>query len=167
MSTTTQHCLSLRVGQQWYGIAVDSVIEVLHLVALTELPAATPDVLGLMTVRNVVMPVIDLRLRFGLDDAPLRLDTPVIAIRTENGPIGLVVDEADDVEQISETQMSAYDSADSPYVASVARLPERLLLLLDTALLRTEIQGSPDLPEAEALEEASTAAENGAASGAD
>ncbi len=106
------------------------------------------------------MPVIDLRLRFGLADAPLRLDTPVIAIRTENGPVGLVVDGADDVEQISETQMAAYDSADSPYVASVVRLSERLLLLLDTALLRTDIQVLSDLAEAETLEEASTVAED-------
>lgn len=152
--------LSFRVGQQWYGVDVSNVIEVLHMVALTELPAAAPDVLGLMIVREAVMPVIDLRRRFGLGQPALRLDTPIIALRTgglrpageraaangnarqHNGasdrPLGLVVDEVDDVEYVATEHLAVYHDTDSPYVTHVARLPDRLLLVLDTSLLRRE-----------------------------
>lgn len=138
MSASVQHYLSFRVGRQWYGVHVDQIIEVLHLLALTELPAAPPEILGLMTVRDMVMPVVDLRRRFGLGEAPLRLDTPIIAVRTPRGPIGLVVDEAEDVERIPAHLIAAHDGDDSPYITGVARLSDRLLLLLDTARLRAE-----------------------------
>ncbi len=139
MSDVANHYLSFRVGRQWYGIGVESVVEVLHLVALTELPAAAPDVLGLMTLREMVIPVIDLRRRFGQPEAPLHLHTPIIVVHGQRGPIGLVIDEADDVERITEAQMAVYEGGDSPYVQAVAKLEGgRLLLILDTSLLSAE-----------------------------
>lgn len=139
-STQVNHYLSFRVGHQWYGIDVDNILEVMHFMTLTELPGTPPDVLGLLTFRGEVMPVIDLRLRFGTGDASLRLDTPIIGIHTPEGPLGLVVDDADDVEQVAASQISAKARTASPYVTSVARLDDRLLLLLDTGLLRAETQ---------------------------
>ncbi len=130
--------LSVRTGHQWYGIDVEHVIEVLHFVALDELPGAPPGVLGLITVRDTVMPVIDLRIHFGLSEAPLRLNTPIVAVHTPTGAMGLVVDEADTVEEVSVEQMSAYDSSESPYVTAVVRVSKRLLLLLDTSRFRRE-----------------------------
>lgn len=138
--------LSVRIGSQWYGIDVDKVIEVMHLVAFTDLPTFRDDVLGLITVRDEVMPLLDLRRRFGLEDAPLKLDTPVVAIREANGPIALLFDDADSVEEISEAQTTtSHDFQQFPYIRAVARLSGRLLLLLDTSLISKEMQ---DLPEA-------------------
>jgi purine-binding chemotaxis protein CheW len=134
-----QSYLSFRVGFQWYGISVDNVIEVLHLMALTELPVSADDILGLMTVRDVVIPVLDLRLRFKLTDPIYSLNTPIITARLPPGVVGLVVDEIDNVEPVAENQIVNYDdttlAAHSAYVAGVARLPERLILLLNTASL--------------------------------
>lgn len=131
---STQHYLSFRIGPEWYGVELDDIIEVLHFMALTELPAAPPDVLGLMVLRDTVMPVVDLRLRFDLPNASLTLNTPIIAVRTPHGPIGMVVDDVDDVEQV--TEFVQHHETLSPYVNGVAKLPTRLLLLFDTALLR-------------------------------
>ncbi len=128
--------LKFRVGRELYGVNVEYVIEVLHLMALDALPAAAPDVLGLMTLRDTIMPVIDLRLRFGLPDAPLHVSTPIVAVQTANGPLGIVVDDADDVELVTKTQVG--NGAQSPYVIGVARLSDQLLLLLDTTLLHPD-----------------------------
>jgi purine-binding chemotaxis protein CheW len=164
-TTPTEGCLSVRIGSQWFGIAIDSVIEVLHLVALTELPAAPPDVLGLLTVRRQVMPVIDLRRRFAAGDAALYMDTPLIAVRTAEGPLGLVVDEAADVVHYTAEQVADYESKESAYIRAVIRRPEGLLLMLDVDRLRHEIAArlpaagsesvdSPDAaPQAEESEE--------------
>jgi purine-binding chemotaxis protein CheW len=144
-----QNFLSFQVGEQWYGINIDDIIEVTYLVRLTELPAATPDMLGLITVRDEVMPVIDLRLRFGLGEAPLRMDTPILCVHSKRGAIGLVVDEAEDVLAINESNISDYDGSDSRYLKGVLRLPDRLLLLLDAARLRAEVHESDLQTEAE------------------
>lgn len=133
--------LSARIGSQWYGIQVDQVIEVLHLVAFTELPALSDDILGLITVRDEVMPLIDLRRRFGMEPTKLRLDTPVVAIREADGPIALLFDDADRVEDILESQVTTSQNAHQyPYIRAVAKLTGHLLLLLDTKLISTEMK---------------------------
>jgi purine-binding chemotaxis protein CheW len=138
MSETTGVYLRCRVGREWYAINVDNVLRVLHLVALTELPDPRPEVLGLLTLPDRVAPVIDLRRRFGLADAPLRLETPIIAVETPSGAVGLVVDEADDIESIAEEQIAPYTDGVSPHIVGIARCADHLMLLLDISLLGVE-----------------------------
>jgi len=133
-----QHYLRFRVGQEWYGIDVRSVVEVLHLIALTELPDAPPDVLGMMRLREAIAPVIDLRLRFGLANAAYHLSTPIIAAQTPSGLLGLVVDDVDDLERIDSSQITAQESHTSRYVTGFARTSSALLLILDISLFRAE-----------------------------
>src|SRR5579871_3762502 len=123
--------ISVRVGSQWYGIDVENVIEILHMVMLSEPPTSNPDVLGLIVVRNVVMPVVDLRLRFGSADPQYRLDTPIITLRTEHGTMGVVVDEIDNVEHIASENITANLGTDFPFLAGSAQTRDRLLLLLN------------------------------------
>lgn len=130
MAAKTKGYLTFRVGHEWYGVNVNRIIEVLHLVALNEVPGS--DVVGVMTLRDQVIPVIDLRERFGVEELNFKLDTPIIAIRGENGPMGLIVDEADDVELIEDEQITTY--ADR-FVHHVVRLDGKLLFLLDIAQL--------------------------------
>lgn len=138
MLKASTNYLIFRIGHEWYGVNVDKIIEVIHLVHMTELPGTSPDILGLLTLRDRVMPVVDMRLRLGQKDAPLHLDTTMIAITTAHGPLAMVVDDVDDVEIIAE--ISDYENEESPYVNGVARVDERLLLLLDTAYLRSQIK---------------------------
>lgn len=135
--------LSVRVGSQWYGIPVERVIEVLNLVAVNELPGAGPDVLGLMTLREVTMPVIDLRRRFGIKNPTLHLNTPMIAFNTDAGAVAIVVDDVDDVEVVTKT--TDYHEEVSPYVIAVSKQVDKLLMILDIARLQvnmTKIQAS-------------------------
>jgi purine-binding chemotaxis protein CheW len=135
MSDSAGVYLRCRVGREWYGIHTDSVFKVLQMVALTELPNSRPDVLGLLTLPDSVIPVIDMRRRLGVPDAPLRLGTPIVAVDTSRGTVGLVVDDADDIEMIDEAQIEAFTSEVSPYIVGIARCPDHLLLLLDISLL--------------------------------
>ena len=140
MAGKTTSYLSARIGSQWYGIEVDRIIEVLQLVAFTSLPVLREDILGLITIRDEVMPLIDLRKSFGQMDAHLRLDTPVIAIREQDGPIALVFDDADRVVEIDPTQIKSAEGRQYPYIRTVAKDNERLLLLLDTKQISDQIQ---------------------------
>ena len=141
MADKVEKYLSVRVGSQWHGIEVDKVIEVLHMVAFSELPTRRNDILGLITVRDEVMPLIDLRLHFGMKDAPLKLDSPLIAVREATGSMALICDDTDRVEEIRASQMTKVsESQYGAYVRGVAKLSGRLLLLLDTARISAEIQ---------------------------
>lgn len=132
--------LSVRAGTQWYGANVDLIIEVLHLVAFTQVSALKDDILGFITLRNEMIPLIDMRRRLGSSQAPLRLDTPIVAMREEDGLIAMVFDEVDQVEQIDLSKTNTFqDSGQIPYVRAVASLPERLLLLLDTNAIAREL----------------------------
>ena len=114
-----------RVRQEWYAIMVNSVIEVLHMVALNEVPE--PGVLGMMTLRNRPVKVIDLRQLFGLPNPDYKLDTPIIAVNTRQGAIGLVVDEADGVTQVTADNVSVYDEE---YIEGVFRDQERMIFIV-------------------------------------
>jgi purine-binding chemotaxis protein CheW len=131
--------LRCRVGREWYGIAVEQVIEVLQLVALNEIPGAKPHVLGLLTLRDVVMPVMDLRILFGTEDTRLSLDTPIIALNTADGPIGVLVDDVDDVQRVSE--IGDQHAQESPFIMAAAQVDDRLLLLLDVERLKEPVAG--------------------------
>lgn len=138
---TQVNYLTFRVGGQWYGVEVIDVIEVLHLIALDELPLASPDVLGLMTLRDRVMPVIDLRRRFHLNEAPLTLQTPILAVNTVNGALGLVVDDVDDV--VPGEAITDYGSHASDHVRAVIRQGDRLLMVIDAARLAADAPTTP------------------------
>jgi purine-binding chemotaxis protein CheW len=89
----------------------------------------------LITLRDNVVPIIDLRIRFGVANPTYRIDTPIIAIRSQHGIVGLMVDDADNVEIISDDLLADYQGTEFPYVAGVAKLPKGLLMLLDTSAL--------------------------------
>jgi len=130
MQNNKHSYLVFRVRQEWYAIPVSSVIEVLHMVALNEVPEA--GVLGMMTLRNRPVKVIDLRQLFGLPNPEYELDTPIIAVNTDHGAIGLVVDEADDVTQVNTDDITVYDEE---HIEGVFRSQRRMIFIVKLAEL--------------------------------
>ncbi len=130
MQNNKHSYLVFRVRQEWYAIPVSSVIEVLHMVALNEVPEA--GVLGMMTLRNRPVKVIDLRQLFGLPNPEYELDTPIIAVNTDDGAIGLVVDEADDVTQVNTDDITVYDEE---HIEGVFRSQGRMIFIVKLAEL--------------------------------
>lgn len=133
-----QYFLRFRLRHEWYGIEINSVSEVLHFMLVSELPITRSDILGIMRLHEAVIPVIDLRLYFGLT-AEYSLNTPIIVAKTLSGAVGLVVDDVDNLERIDESQIIQHDSKVSRYITRVAKLPNDLLLLIDVALLDLEL----------------------------
>jgi purine-binding chemotaxis protein CheW len=144
VANTTLKFLTVRVDDHWFGIPVVQIIEVLHLVAFEEVPARRADIVGLITVRDEVMQLIDFRRLYSPNELRLHLDTPVIAIRTSRGPLALLFDEADEVEDIGESQlMESHNAQQFLYVDRVAQRSGKLLLLLDTERMGKELSQMP------------------------
>lgn len=118
--------LTCRIGREWYGIQIEHVVEVLHIVALNQIPG--DDVIGVMTLREQVIPVIDLRQFFDLQADEYHLDMPIVALKHEQQQIGAIIDDADDVVSITEDDMTAYDEQG---IRAVARVNDQMLFILD------------------------------------
>jgi purine-binding chemotaxis protein CheW len=129
--------LTCRIGREWYGIHIENVLEVLHLVALNDIPGDT--LVGVMTLREQVIPVLDLRTIFGITDHDFKLDTPIIAVRHEQQKLGLIVDEADDVMPILPEACSPYQSEG---IRAIARVNERMIFLLDLPFVIEQVQAN-------------------------
>ena len=138
MLQKTMKYLTVRVGDQWCGLDVNHIIEVFHLMAFKAVPTERADVLGFITVRDEVMPLIDMRRRFGLGDIQYHLETPIVAMREPSGPIALLFDNTHQVEDIDAGQVTGLQE-DFPDIRAVAKVGERLVLLLQTDLISQAI----------------------------
>lgn len=127
--------LTCRIGREWYGIPIEHVIEVLHLVALNEVPSEK--VAGVMTLREQVIPVIDLRGIFNISEPIYELDTPIIAVQYQNHKLGMIVDEADDVMPIVTDHQSPHEGDG---IDSIARIGDRLVFILDLSYVVNVLQ---------------------------
>lgn len=125
--------LTFRLEGGEYALDIRDVIEVLSMVALAPMPQAQPWLAGMLNLRGRVMPVLDLRRRLDLAPRPYGLDTPIIVVRQADRPVGLIVDEAVEVLTLPDQALTGPDAlagADHP-VSAVARLDDRLIMLLD------------------------------------
>jgi purine-binding chemotaxis protein CheW len=132
--TKTINVLTLRIGTQWYGVNIDHVAEVLYMVQLAEVPTV-PGVLGLLTAREAVLPVLDLRLQFGVENPEIHLNTPIILVNLPRERMGVVVDEVDTVVQIAQQDIVPQERLDTLPIEGVVRLSDRLLMVIDVSML--------------------------------
>jgi Chemotaxis signal transduction protein len=93
--------LTLGLGGEVFAIDANSVREILDLIPVTEVPGARPFVGGLVNVRGKVVPLADLRLKFGMVQAPPTVDTRVVVVEIDLGGeatvVGLLADKVYEV----------------------------------------------------------------------
>jgi purine-binding chemotaxis protein CheW len=106
-------------------------------VGATPVPGALPYVAGVIQVRGRVVPVVDLRSRFGLPPGAATIDSRVVVVELDQRTVGLLVDSAREVVKLSPEQiqppppMMAYGA--EGFVKAVAHLDKRMLMVIDFA----------------------------------
>ena len=132
-----QYC-SFRVGNEFFGIDVLKVQEVIKPLQLTQIPKSDAVVTGLMNLRGIIVTQISLRALFGLEDYSGD-DYMNVIINTSDGLLALKVDSIDDVQSL---EMSSFektpDTLDKKlrkYVKGIHKLDGRLLVILDVDIL--------------------------------
>ncbi len=124
-----------RVAETDYVVPADDVEQMESFASATRIPGALPHVAGLMQIRGRVVPVVDLRIRFGLPPVTPGLDSRVVVVRQAERTVGLLVDSAREVVRIPPEELRkapdvAADSAHG-YVKAVGRAGKRLVMLID------------------------------------
>ena len=129
--------VAFNVGTSEYVVAARDVLHLESFVEATRVPGAPEFVAGLVQVRGKLVPVIDLRTRFGVEPGANKLDNRVIVVKVETRVAGLLVDSAREVVRIDESAFepppSLIDRQASGFVKAVATLGKRLLLVVDVS----------------------------------
>jgi len=127
--------ISFAVGEEEYGLDILKVKEVIRIREITRLPKAPSFVRGIINLRGDVIPIVDLRDRFGLENKEYTEMTRVIVVDVESKLVGMVVDSASQVVRIPEDQIDPpppiVGGLSAEYIKGVGKIDQRLVILLN------------------------------------
>ena len=123
------------LADEAYGVDISSVREIIRMQEITRVPRAPDYVEGVINLRGRVIPVVDLRKRFGFTVTEWTKDTRIVVIDIGKQDIGVVVDAVNEVLRLSagavEPPSSVITTVESEYLVGIAKLESRLIILLD------------------------------------
>lgn len=129
------HLVTFRLGGEEYGVDIQSVQEIIRAVDITPVPGSPGHVRGVINLRGRIIPVVDLRLRFGLDQAESSDALRIIVVEIGEKRLGMLVDSVSQVTKFSsavvEEMPEEATGVDSSYIRGVAKLDSRLIIMID------------------------------------
>jgi len=128
--------LMCRIGSEFYGIDIQHVTDIIELQKITEVPDMPEYVRGVINLRGNVIPVIDMRLRFGLESKEYDDRTVITVVKIKEYSIGFIVDTATEVQDIPEKNIdlppSFQESGEkNKYIAGLGKIDDQVIILLD------------------------------------
>lgn len=134
--TTAQlQLVSFTVGDELFAVDILSVQEINRMMALTKVPQSIDGIEGVINLRGRIIPVLDLRVQFGLVPSELNEESRIIVVEVHGNTIGFIVDSVQQVllidRSIIEPTPQMTTSIDSSYVDGMAKLDDDLLILLN------------------------------------
>ncbi|OQW40317.1 MAG: chemotaxis protein CheW [Proteobacteria bacterium SG_bin4] len=132
---THNEFLTFRLGQEEYGIEILKVQEIRGYDAITQIANAPEFIKGVVNLRGIIVPIIDMRIKFNLRNVEYDQFTVVIILNLTNRVVGLVVDSVSDVITLAAQQIRPTpelgSSIDAEYIMGMGSLDARMLILVD------------------------------------
>ncbi|MDD2619643.1 MAG: chemotaxis protein CheW [Syntrophomonadaceae bacterium] len=127
--------VAFRLGKEEYAVDILNVQEINRLLTITRVPRAAKHIEGVVNLRGNIIPIINLHTRFNLEAAGDQEDKRIIVFQFEDIKTGIIVDEVSEVlslkkKDIEETG-NVYNSITADLIRGIARVDDRLFLLLD------------------------------------
>ncbi|MFP4213723.1 MAG: chemotaxis protein CheW [Desulfohalobiaceae bacterium] len=127
--------VSFKLKDEEFGVDILQVQEIIRMQEITHVPNAPDFVEGVINLRGRVIPIVDLRKRFGLESQEHGSATRIIVVMIGQVTVGLIVDEVSEVLRIPEDTVEPpppiVAGIESDYIKGVGKLEDRLLILLD------------------------------------
>jgi len=143
--------VGFRVGNEMYGVRIGAVREIVRVPEITAVPSAPDIIEGVINLRGKIIPVMDLRKRFGQTEITTDKRNRILVVELDHKLLGLIVNSASEVLKIPPSEIEApgsvFADGESGYVTGVGKLKGRLIILLDISKLLHR-------PELKRLEEA-------------
>ena len=133
------HLVVFELAGEQFGLDIATVREIIQMQPVTKIPGAECFVEGMINLRGVVIPVVDLRKRFGIASKEYNNDTRIMVISSGGQDIGIIVDSVEEVLRIPSDSIvppsHVVAGTGSDYLSGIAKLAERLVILLDAERL--------------------------------
>ena len=135
MSTDTDKLVTFRLGEDLFAADIYSVERVLRYTAPTTVPDMPPYIEGVMDYQGRVVPIVNLRRRFELPDAPVMSETRTLVLNVAGEWVGVVVDAVTEVAAYDKDALSApprlFRGLSAEYLKGIVRRGDRLVIFLD------------------------------------
>lgn len=140
--TDEEQVVVLELAGEAYGVEIDRVQEIIRMQPITRVPNGPACVEGVTNLRGRVIPVLDLRKRFALHATEPTRRSRIVVAELGHYTVGLVVDAVSEVLRVPsdavEPPSALVTTADSAYLRGVAKLADRLVLLLDLSRILSD-----------------------------
>lgn len=126
--------LTIRLGAQICAIQVTAVREINQVSEITDVPSTPDFVRGVINLRGKIIPVVDLKSKFGMPETTATRETCIVVIDCDHGHVGIVVDQVNEVVDIKENEIEpppALGENELDYLMGLAKVKEKVLLLID------------------------------------
>jgi purine-binding chemotaxis protein CheW len=131
--------VSFRLGSEEYGVDISQVQEIIRMVEVTRVPRAPHFMEGVINLRGQLIPIIDLRTRFGMPRIAATKSTRIVVTEIGTKRVGIVVDSVSEVlnipiEQVEDApEMVA--GVGTEYIQGVGKMGDRLIIMLDLTMV--------------------------------
>ena len=137
--TATDQYLAFTLGNEQYAVEVTSIKEVLELPSITRIPKAPAYMKGVINIRGGVVPVLDLRQKFGMEETEPTVDTSIIVIElTDGGTKATIGTIADSVQEVIQIPPDSIDPApkigtniETEFIDGLANYHDNFLIILN------------------------------------
>lgn len=134
------------LANEYYGVDIAAVESIIKMQPITAVPQAPAFVEGVTNLRGSVLPVMDLRMRFGLSGREQKAETiqddkRIVVVSMDGMKIGMIVDAVSEVLRVQEEAVEPpppmVTTINSAFITGIAKVGERLIILLDLARVLT------------------------------
>jgi purine-binding chemotaxis protein CheW len=145
--------LLFTLGEELYGIAIASVTEIIEMQKITEVPDMPGYIKGVINLRGRVIPVMNLRSRFGMEEKEYDDRTCIVVVEVDKSSMGFIVDTVAEVYDIQEKDIEPAPSfkeneGRGHYISGIGKVENRVTILIDSRLILQEKDQISDLREA-------------------
>ncbi len=127
--------LTFILGSEEYGIEILRVREIIGVMDITAVPQAPDYMKGVINLRGKVIPIIDLRLKFSMQEEEHTKETCVIVVEVNNTQIGIIVDSVSEVQDINGSEIEESpdlgQGIDTNFIMGLGKVREKIIILLD------------------------------------
>ena len=127
--------LTFKIGNEEYGFGIRFVTEIIGIQRITEVPDVPEYIKGVINLRGKVIPVVDVRLRFGMKEREYDERTCIIVVHVNNTAVGLIVDSVSEVINIAANDIEAPPQVNkgkgSQYIDGLGKVGQEVKILLE------------------------------------
>jgi purine-binding chemotaxis protein CheW len=136
-----QQLVVFELANEHYGVEISTVESIIKMQEITRIPHSPAFVEGITNLRGLVLPVIDLRKRFGLDAQEISRDSRIMVVALGTMKVGMIVDAVSEVLRVPsesiEPPPSMTTSSRANFITGIAKLNDLLVILLDMSKILT------------------------------